>query len=71
MMGCTSGVSTLMKQDKPYIVPVHCVTHKLELGILDAGKEVDYLETFEQTVNLRPCTRYMQRVQKGGVNSPQ
>ncbi|XP_052241384.1 zinc finger protein 862-like [Dreissena polymorpha] len=50
MMGCKSGVSALMKEKNPRIVSIHCVAHKLELGVLDAVRSIDYLLKFEDIV---------------------
>ena len=35
-MGCRGGLGVLLKEDIPYLVQIHCVAHKLELGVLDA-----------------------------------
>ena len=50
MIGCKSGVSALMKEKNPQIVSIHCVAHKLELGVLDADRSIDYLHKFEDIV---------------------
>ena len=39
MLGGTRGVAALRKQDVPHMVEIHCVAHRLELGILDAMKQ--------------------------------
>ncbi|XP_062615057.1 zinc finger protein 862-like [Saccostrea cucullata] len=38
MMGIRNGVCTLMKTISPDIIPIHCLAHRLELGIKDAVK---------------------------------
>lgn len=38
MLGRTRGVAALLKQDVAYMIEIHCVAHRLELGILDAMK---------------------------------
>ena len=50
MMGSKSGVATRIQQSFPWVIPIHCVTHKLELGILDGVKAVKYLSEFEAIV---------------------
>ena len=50
MMGSKSGVATRIQQSFPWVIPVHCVAHKLELGILDGVKAVKYLSEFEAIV---------------------
>ena len=42
-MGCRGGLDVLLKEDIPYLVQIHCVAHKLELGVLDACKGVQYI----------------------------
>ena len=36
--GCHSGMMQKLKEDVPWLVPVHCVSHHLELAIKDAVK---------------------------------
>ena len=43
MMGSKSGVATRIQQSFPWVIHIHCVAHKLELGILDGVKAVKYL----------------------------
>ena len=50
MMGIRSGVKALIQADHPQIIVIHCVAHKLELGVLDAVKAFPSLATFEQTI---------------------
>ena len=38
MMGIRSGVATLLKQQVPHLIPVHCLAHRLELCFKDAIK---------------------------------
>ena len=49
-MGCHGGLGVLLKKDIPYLVQIHCVAHKLELGVLDACKGVAYLSKFQNTI---------------------
>ena len=50
MMGCKCGVVTCIQQSFPRVIPIHCVAHKLELGILDGVKTVKYLSEFKAIV---------------------
>ena len=50
MMGSKSGVATCIQQSFPWTIPIHCVAHKLELGILDGVKAVKYLSELEAIV---------------------
>ena len=43
MTGVRSGVVTRVKADVPHLISVHCVAHRLELGIKDSLKQVAYL----------------------------
>jgi hypothetical protein len=47
MMGARNGVKAKLAADYPWVVVIHCIAHKLELGVLDAVKEVPYLKEFE------------------------
>lgn len=50
-MGAKNGVARKLSDcvSHPVIV-THCVAHRLELGVLDAAKKLQYLEHFEQTI---------------------
>ena len=50
MLGKHQGVATSLKKDVPHVVEVHCVTHRLELGILDALKEEKQLKDVKETL---------------------
>ena len=38
-MGKNHSVTALLKRDVPHLIAMHCVSHRLELGVLDALKE--------------------------------
>ena len=40
MMGRKSGVATRIQQSFTWVIHIHCVAHKLVLGILDGVKAV-------------------------------
>ena len=40
----------LLKKDIPHLLQIHCVDHKLELGVLDACKGVEYILKFQDTI---------------------
>ncbi|XP_077977576.1 zinc finger protein 862-like [Glandiceps talaboti] len=44
MMGRKNGVAALIKRDVPYLIEMHCVAHRLELGVLKAIKEETFLQ---------------------------
>lgn len=51
MQGHKNGVVSFISSEAPWIVPVHCVAHKLELAALDAVNNFPYLKNkFESTV---------------------
>ena len=50
MMGSKSGLATRIPQSFPWVIPIYCVAHKLELGILDGVKAVKYLSEFKAIV---------------------
>lgn len=47
--GQYSGVLTQMKNDsRPWLLPIHCVSHKVELGIKDSTKKIKEFEQVQQ-----------------------
>ena len=38
MLGCKSGLATLLKEDHPELISVHCLCHRLELAFRDVTK---------------------------------
>lgn len=40
-LGIYNGVLTQMKNERPWLVTIHCVNHRLELAIKDAVKSVN------------------------------
>ena len=50
MQGRKSGTMSKILERVPHIVPMHCVSHKLELAVLDAVKHVSFLQSFEETI---------------------
>ena len=49
-MGCRGGIVAILRVEIPHLVEVHCVAHRLELSVLDACKEVSYVQIFEKIV---------------------
>ena len=43
MTGIRNGVVTKIKADVPHLISVHCIAHRLELGIKDCIKQVAYM----------------------------
>ena len=50
MQGQKGGTMAHILAKAPWIIPMHCVAHKLELAALDASKSVTYLQKFEDTI---------------------
>ncbi|XP_046542299.1 zinc finger protein 862-like [Haliotis rubra] len=50
MLGSKGGVAAKIKDDANYVVPVHCIAHKLELAVLDSVKDLPQLASFENTL---------------------
>lgn len=49
-IGATNGGARKLSDCVSHpVVVIHCVAHRLELGVLDATKELPYLDHFEQT----------------------
>ena len=43
-VGVRAGVATRLKDRIPHLVAIHCIAHRLELGVLDAIKEDPLLQ---------------------------
>ena len=50
MQGLKSGTMKLILDQAPWVFPMHCVAHKLELAALDSVKQHSYLRKFEDTI---------------------
>ena len=48
--GPRSGIGAIINKDIPHLVHIHCIAHKLELAVLDACKQVAYIEKFQTTI---------------------
>ena len=51
MVGCRTGVTTQLKQKNPYLVSVHCITHRLTLASGQAADSVPYVKQYQLKVN--------------------
>ena len=51
MTGIRSRVTTLFKQQNPFIVTSHCIAHRLALGVSQAANSYNYLKKFQGTLN--------------------
>lgn len=49
-VGSRGGLGAILKRDIPHLIQVHCIAHKLELAILDACKQVVYVDKFQTTI---------------------
>lgn len=50
MQGLKSGTMSMILKEAPWVIPMHCVAHKLELAALDSIKGDSYMRRFEDTV---------------------
>ena len=51
-VNCSSrgGVGAIINKDIPHLIHIHCIAHKLELAVLEACKQVAYIEKFQTTI---------------------
>jgi hypothetical protein len=50
MQGLKTGTMSMILKDAPWVFPMHCVAHKLELAALDSVRTDSYLRKFEDIV---------------------
>ena len=50
MQGKKNGTMGLILRDAPWVFPMHCVAHKLELGALDSVKGDSYMRKFDDVI---------------------
>ena len=50
MLGSVSGVSTRLKRLNPEMLSVHCINHRLALGVSQAADTVPYLKKFGEVL---------------------
>ena len=48
LVASVGGVATRFKQLNPEVISVHCITHRLALGVSQAADTVTYLKTFTE-----------------------
>ena len=48
MVGAVSGITTRLKRLNPEMLSVHCINHRLALGVSQAANTVPYLKNFEE-----------------------
>lgn len=48
MTGKENGVAALMVAENPYLIPVHCIAHRLALATSQAAKSIPYLVKFQR-----------------------
>ena len=51
MSGKRDGLQAKIRRQQPGCVYLWCITHRLELAVLDAVKHDDYVSEFEDIVN--------------------
>ncbi|KAK1895239.1 Zinc finger protein 862 [Dissostichus eleginoides] len=55
-VGCRTGVATRFKEQVPHLIPIHCIAHRLELGVVSAIKENPKMQQLQATL----CSIYEQ-----------
>ena len=50
MLDACGGVSTLLKQQTPFLVANHCIAHRLALACGQAANEIPYLKRFKDDI---------------------
>ena len=59
MVGSRNGVVALLKADVPYLTDIHCLAHKLELGVLSALKDnPDISQVRDVLQGIRKCYKF-------------
>ena len=56
MTGWKNAVAARLKKVNPYMLPIHCIAHRLALCCADAASNMDYPETQERTRMRRALT---------------
>ena len=51
MLGVRGGVSTLLKQQVPFLISNHCIVHRLTLACGQAANEITYLKRFKDLLD--------------------
>ncbi|MEW8544162.1 MAG: hypothetical protein AB2693_11565 [Candidatus Thiodiazotropha sp.] len=51
MMGRKTGVAKRLKDYNPFMINIHCIAHRVALAASGAGKEIEKIAKFRQTVN--------------------
>ena len=49
-LGSQAGLGAILKKDIPHLIHIHCIAHNLELAVLDACKQVGYVQKFQTTI---------------------
>ena len=47
MVGRKAGVATMLKEENPQIVAIHCVAHRLALAVAQSGDAMPYVKRFK------------------------
>ena len=51
MLGVRGSVSTLLKEETPFLVANHCIAHRLALACGQAASEIPYLKRFKDILD--------------------
>ena len=49
-VGCRNGVAAQLLRDIPYLISIHCVVHRLEMGVTKAIKENTNMVQLQNTL---------------------
>lgn len=55
MVGARTGVVQRLRGDRPYVVGVHCMAHRLELSFQDSVKNIKSRRAPHRPVHFLPC----------------
>ncbi|CAG8806039.1 23017_t:CDS:2, partial [Cetraspora pellucida] len=50
MLGCNNSVAAQLKQQNPYLIEIHCISHHLALASEDAAASIPYLSNYNNIV---------------------
>ena len=72
MTGKDNDLAALVKADNPYILPVHCITHRLALAASQSAKDVPYLVKFQRClvsyfIHSATCIHNIKKLKRFGI----
>ena len=70
MTGSKTGVTTKIQNGRDYIIPIHCMAHRLELSIKDTFKDLDIHKTLEKVLKYLYTFYHKSTVNRSGLKTP-